>query len=683
MLGTVVAKLGALVRGWPRVLLCLFCAFLFVMAVTRSGSAFESVDVRTYGEMMRGIWLHGVPYLENGPVGRFRPLEVPWNIVHEGRLWGTYPPLYPYLAAPLLFGGLRLVYIATFALLVPLAIVTFTLARRVLEDEWYALLAAVACVAATPILGKALEITAYPLAILLTTSGALASLVAIGEQGRRRRAFAALAGALFALASNAHLLCFPLGAASLGVLAVGNTVSPREDGGPPWLSRTPFRGLWPTRETLTSAAVAALVMGASFVPVAFLNRLRFGSYNPLSYGPTPWPGSEWGFADQSIGKHLRYAAPCLAIVATVAVAWIVAGMLRRHSRLLRVAVLAAAAGLFASVPELREHGFRLARMATLFTIDASLFDLEPPYHRVPIPGAFGNVVGPWVLKAALQSTPVLALVFVLPRMTLLQKHKMLTVLLPAAALFFYLPLRGNLPITPALGWAWVYMRYTLPGLPLLLVAALAVVREVRPGRWAWAASLLLGLAVFLFLQRRLGDDGAEAAARHVVLLAAPLALALVGIVSVVLHRRGLLRREVAAAALAALVGLSFAIGIGHDYPSHPSRRAFSEHKLASVRGVFPQRFAMIGLHWMMDQMLGLRLERDIEVGDLAQVQGDIRNARPLLDYWLAEGRPIFYIAGDEAPTPPASPWPDLEYRLVDAENRVFLVAARPASASAP
>ena len=129
------ARLAALIRG-PRALLAVFCAGLLGIATQVPTHGAPVVDVRTYIEMIAGVARHGLPYLDNGPIDRFSGLEVPFGVASRGHLWGMYGPVYPYFAAPFLrLGGLVLVSRATFALLVPIALTTYAMARTLLRSE--------------------------------------------------------------------------------------------------------------------------------------------------------------------------------------------------------------------------------------------------------------------------------------------------------------------------------------------------------------------------------------------------------------------------------------------------------------------------------------------------------------------------------------------------------------------
>ena len=646
--------------------LAALCIGLFAFAVTRKGHSAESVDVRTYVEMMSGIAAHGLPWLDNGPADRFVVLRPPWNVFTNGHLWGVYSPLYPYFAAPfLLIGGLRLATIATFALTIPIALATFFLARRVIEDERRAFFAAAITTLATPILAKSLELTAYPLAVLLAILATHATLIAIESATPRYACIAA--GIFYALGSATHLLCVPIGAALLGALAVCGRSG--EGRAPGLLRRTPIAAYWPTGSTLRKAGLAALVQALCTVPLVLLNRLRFGMLNPFTYGPTPWRGStDNGLVDQTNGGHLRYATPVLLVVCIAVVAVVLATAIERRStrRLVQVAAVIGAAGVLASSPILRARGAALAQTLFAYVFDQSVVKLDAPYERAP--GAFGYLFGPWVVKSTLQCTPLLLLALTSPELDPRKRQRRFVLLAASAALYAYLMLRANLPLHSALGFPWVYIRYTMPALPLLAVVAL-LGGLPRPNRIAWALAALLGLGVVVWLGQ--GDDD-RALSRQVLVLAVPLILGALTLACVVAFRRGKLPASLAGAVLLVLVGTSIGTTLGHELRANLEGKSYCDFWTDVMRREAPERFALIGYLPPMEPMLALRAERDIEYADLYQVES-WNEARPVLEHWFETQRPIFWVV-DKGPM--TSPWPDLVFEPVGVDGRIYRVVQK-------
>jgi hypothetical protein len=619
-----------------------FCAALFLFALTRQGHSAESVDVRTYVEMIRGVAEHGLPYLDNGPADRIVVLRAPWNVHVNGHYWGIYGPLYPYVAAPfLLVGGLRLVSVATFMLTIALALATFLL-----------------------------ELTAYPLAVVLATASTHATLVAIREVGSRRLRAAAVAGILYALASATHLLCFPMSVALLGALLVCDASGARDDSGPRWLARSPFASFWPTRETSLSACVAAVAMGLLTLPVVALNHRRFAMWNPFTYGPTPWRGSDQnGVVDQTIGGHLRHAAPVLAVLLVAALATLVLRAIR-PGRVVGALVGALCCAPLAVVPVLRERSAAYARTAFAYVVDQSLVTLEGPYTKVP--GGFGQFFGPWVVKSTLQCTPLLILALALPKLEPRKRHEAFALLAPCVALYGYLVLRANLPLHSALGFPWVYIRYTLPGLPMLLTAALLVARETLPDsrKWIVAGAVAFVSGAWSLLIR---DD--ESLGAQVALLVLPLLIGALALGAVLARRRGLLSSGRAELAVAAAAGISVGSSAFHDLHANIRGKAWCDYRHDVMARIAPQRFALLGYLPPMEPALSMRAERDVEYGDLFQVD-DWGAAGPAIERWWADRRPIFFLNDLRDTGMPVSPWPGFVIETVDQPAHVFRIVRR-------
>lgn len=645
--------------------------------------------------MTRAIALHGVPYFDNGPADQFLALRSPFNLYSHGHLWGIYGPVYPYFAAlPFLLGGLRLASVATCMLLIPLALLTFVVTRRLLtsdppgvrtasdkpstaplgsqnadRDEGYATAAAILVVVSTPALGKAIELSAYPLAMVLAVGAVAVTLEAVRAAGHRRFAYAAVAGVLFAAGTGTHLLCLPMSMALIGTLAICDGTN--HERGPTWVQKTVLRSLLPTPETVLTAGVALGVMSLLTLPLAYLNHFRFGSYNPFSYGPVPWFGMDTvGGTDQTIASHVKVALPCLLLVLWGVTGWLGASAVKRRWHV-RAGVVAVAVAALVVSPVLREKTWTYATVAFAFVFDQSLVTMPWPYRHAP--GTFANLHGQWAVKSTLQCTPILLVGLMIPRLSGRAKQNTLVVLAPCAALYVYLVLRGNLPMFSALGIPYAYIRYTTPGLPLLLAAAMRVVRDsqLKPRHAIVAGCIGTVMVTVLFL---FWSD--EPLYRQVLVLIVPVTAAVVSSIAVVMNRRGWLRSSVVVAALTATLGIGIGIGIGHDFRSHLDGKRWCDGRSDAMRRATPSRFAMFGYHPALDPVLAVSLERDVEYADLAEGARDVdhwAHVRPLLDYWFANDRPVYFVANDEKHK---IPWPDMHAELVDRENLIYIITKR-------
>lgn len=667
------------IRLRPRHVLLAFCAALAAFALTRTGRSTESVDVRTYTEMARSIALHGLPYFDNGPADQFVPLRSPFNLYNHGHLWGIYGPVYGYFAAlPFKLGGLRGASMATCALLIPIALVTRRLAFRLLDDDWYATAAAVLVVLSTPVLGKSLELSGYPLSMLLAVAATTTTLEAATSSGGRRLAFSVASGVLYALGAGTHMLGVPVAMALVCALGASDATSD-EMRGPTWLEKTMLRALWPTRTTIASAVVAFATMVLCLVPLALLNKVRFDSYNPFSYGPVPWHGMELLAAqDQTISAHIRSAIPVLVLGAIGIVVWNVSGIALRRPWIGRLVFFAGAVVATSALPVLREAVVRYAKCLYAFIVDQSLVDLGGPYHRLP--GTFGNIQEPWLTKSTLQCTPILFLALFVPRVSARQKQMLAIVLAPCLALYTYLGLRGNLPLWSGLGVPWVYIRYTLPGLPMLLVAAMLVIKEAK----FRARDALVALAVGAVLTVVLVSDGWDGPLyRQVLVLVVPIIATVIAAACVVEQRRGRVSATVTGLAIAATIGIGIGIGAGHDLRAHIAGKNYCDMRADAMRRATPERFGMFGYHPTLDPVLAVTMERDAEYGDMAEGRQDLdgwQHIRPLVDHWFAEDRPVFMVADRFATVPP--PWPDVTVEPVDKRAKIYRIRPR-VSAPAP
>lgn len=650
------------VREWPKLisrrgpqsLLYGFCLALLIGGAFYRGHSVESMDVRTYAQMIRGVAEHGLPYWDNGPIDRFKELVVPWGIPAHGHLWGMYGPVYPTLLAPFYkIGGLRGVSAATFALLAPLALVTFLLTKRLgVRSEWSATGAAVLAVISTPVMAKSLEMTAFPMTALLAVAATYA-LVRLLSETRSPRLTAALVGLLWGLAATAHAATFPM---AFGAFLVVFAAPPRQT----------LDGI---RQRLVR--IVPVIGGFSVVllPVALLNHVRFGSYNPISYGPMPWTGMlNPELHRMNAGAQIKYSLPLAALFG---VALLVAfGLRRRRARagaigeLLPVVVLASALLLALAVEPLRTRLFRLLMIGFGYVVDATVCELEPPY--APVRDGLGRVFAGWVVKSTLQCTPIMFLAPLALRGAPRERRwPLIAVVTPAAFLFLSLAMRANLgTYNDALGWPWVYIRYTMAALPLLVVASVVVVDRLVALRPSDVATIAVvgGLLVYGYSH----TPGDESLVKRFGLLVAPLIFGSASLIAVLwlgvsprpllpirlLHVPSWATRQIVGVTIA----LGIAAGLGHDMRANvEAKRALDEY-VTRVEGVVPARFAVVGMLGQFDQLLTTAATHDVQYADVLRLT-DFKELRPLLEHWRAERRPT-YLAWNSQPY---SPWPDVVF----------------------
>jgi hypothetical protein len=78
----------------------------------------------------------------------------------------------------------------------------------------------------------------------------------------------------------------------------------------------------------------------------------------------------------------------------------------------------------------------------------------------------------------------------------------------------------------------------------------------------------------------------------------------------------------------------------------------------------------------MNGVLPIGGTRDLEYADLSQWD-DPALARPLIEHWMADRRPIFFISD----LPVTSPWPGIAVELLDARQGFYRVVKSPAPES--
>jgi hypothetical protein len=349
---------------------------------------------------------------------------------------------------------------------------------------------------------------------------------------------------------------------------------------------------------LVTGALTGLL--ASLVTIAWANQARFGSPNPLSYGPAGELGSPVAY--ETPAYFLTPAPLAAAAVLLVAIAWR-ARPGRRRLFWWGAATLASV--VVVAFPASRQALHQLLAGLYGLLLDSSI--LTP--DRTP-PTWLG-----WLQKSLLQSSPVLVLglgaAFGLRRLPPL----IATLAWSSLLVVLFIGLRHGDPYNPTtvLGIAGFNARYLLDICPALLLLALYAVRQTRPGKGALLAFLAVAVAATILLWR-LGPDGG-APVKHQVLELVPLGLALLAALALLVpaHRR--------ARALLALVvlagGYGAAVSVTQDLRATVTVTGLHQRWLERLEAVLPQRLALVGWDGGMHGVVPLRARRQVILVDTA------------------------------------------------------------------
>lgn len=639
------------------------------------GHSAQSVDARTFIEMIRGIADHGVPYLQNGPVGEYPELRARWNAEHNGKLWGTYPPLFPYLAAPFFkVGGLVAVSRVNTALLLVLVAGVFLLARRMTGDPLAGTAAVYLCVLSTPLLATAHDTNPFTLATTLmtwTVYFALRSVEAEEPGGGRPRPglWAAACGFVGGLACAAHVVNVAmLGAILLALFLLpggGGSAGAPVEGPIAWL-----RSAAASRASRRRGAIALAAAAVALAPVAALNVLRFGTPNIATYGPEVWRSSaETGLDGQTLGAMAGNAFPVgVWLLVSAALLW--GG---RKTWLRRATALGASLLLFWVWEPVRRYGWAMGKLLFTFIVDCSGLQ-DAPSGRPP--DGLGALFGPFVIRSLLQEAPVVLLAILAPVVVRRDRVRTILLALPVAALFATLSMRANLPTVYAIGYPFLHLRYLFAAMPLLVVLAVASLRPLPWRPWHVPAVLAGAVLAGLWLARYPDD---MAYARRLVILRGTLVVAAAATLATwFAHRRNGAWRALAVGSVAAACALGLAINTAIDLREVRAGIARADARLDRVAARTPQRFALIGWAREIDTPLALRASRDIEYADMYESKEPLHSPHihALLHHWTAAARPIFALLPTHVKWD-VSPWPDYDLVLVDPATNLFAVRPKP------
>lgn len=606
-----------------RALLGALLAAIALCAWLAPGALVSSVDARSYMEMIAGIADHGLPTFDNGPAAEHPELRARWNIVVDGELWGTYPPVYPYLMAPFYrLGGLRLAGQASFAVLGLLALAAFFLGRAIRGNPLTGALAAWISVAGNGLAAKGLVIGSVPLAAALITSAAFFGLRALRTGGRAGAAFSAAAGLTGGLAMGTHLLAVPMLGGLAAVLLFRAPLSR-------W---APFLG-----------GVAIPVMA-----LAAFNAERFGSLDPFSYGPCTWRVCQGVRGFQTKANLLIHAGPlAIWLAAMASAAWLAR---RRLTVLLPILGLGMLVPL--AIPALGERMLTYALATFGLLVDLAVLPFDPPY-KAALDGV-GLFREQYVVKSLLQATPVLALA---PLARLRSRREALLLALPIAALVASVLPRIEMSPTHLIGHSVLHVRYLAPGLPLAAILAAQALSDLpwRPRHAALGALAAAALGAWLWV----GDGDTSFLRSFAVvlgsLIAGGLAAALVG-----LARRRPDAELTGAALWATAIALAwgFAAAVAIDFKHAAATGSRNRERLTTMEPLLPERVGLVGWPGQLDPCLSLVEKRDVQYADVSEL-GAWLPAERIVRKWLADGRRVFALTGRSTCPDGSSPWPGL------------------------
>jgi hypothetical protein len=533
---------------WLGLLLFMLVAF----GIAASWHGVWNVDNRTYLEMIDGVRQHGLPFILNGDAERFRAARAPFELPAHGKLWGEYPPLFPYVAAPALaLGGVPAVYRLNVLLVAAIGLVTFELARRVWGSARLGAAAAYVVVLSSPTWAGSAETFAQPLLTLLLMSATLTAVAILDAPEPRRRVLSVAVGVLAGLAVNAHLLGLP----PMLVLCLGLAFVPAPFGVP----------------SIRRAGLAVGALAVMLIPLAILNGYRFGTLNPVTYGPCIWANCLMtGTIELKASSMLTWAAPGVAWAGATALALV---FVRTSPRAM---LLVGAVSLAALLPPwiVRERVVAMGRVLWSYVVDVSQLNLRLPnsyfawFGAAPDGlgdmhvGADGTLAHGTAVKGMLESSPILALSALAEYGRTGVRGRALVCSLPAIGIAAELTLNARFPGASAISFPYLFPRYVVPAVPMLAVLAVGAVRDLPWKKLDLVPSVLVAVVGLAFFLPQVDD---RHWVRRFVELRVTLAVVAIALLAAYAARRWPSRwSRVACFAVSVAFGAGMAVSLGVD-----------------------------------------------------------------------------------------------------------------------
>lgn len=534
--------------------------------------------------------------------------------VRDGNVYAQYPQLFALLAAPFV-GALGLYALialnsVAFAGVVGLC---WALAWELFADARRAWAACFILVFGTFSWEYSQQAWPHSFATLFSTAALYLALLGLRSAGRRAAWLAFAAGLVTGLGIGIRLdVVFVLPCIVL-----------------PFAFASPVR-LREILSVLVGAAPCLAALGA-------VNSIKFGTWNPLAYGPTAVDSNQ----------HVPFGLSAF-LAAGVLVVWVFSRPSlrlnrRRRSRLIGVVGLIVVAVIAAS-PSVRGALATHTRTLAAFLGDLRLLPSDQPMPAMEHSRSGAVMYIGAYKKAVLQSTPYLA-ALLLPLLEVIRSPRRSWEL----AYLLQLPVVTAVGLTAFSfhGGLCLNMRYFLPIFPVSSILVVWVVNELLPkvefrstfGVLGIAAAAAAAVAVAAVAGRLAADLSEE------LILIGPLILALATAIAVVAAAcaRGKLRRwtaKVATFLVAAGITWSGVVAFGYDLPRHRQQRINNLEVGRRVAELVPPHTFFFTAPYI-DPFMKLIEAPDTVIA--LPAQDDMKDLPRLVDHSLGSGRRVFGV----------------------------------------
>ncbi len=590
---------------WVVVLVALALASL---GFALSHRAILATDGHMYLEMARGFASNGTLEVHNGlDIHDSNDLVLTHSIKRGAHLYAKYPPLIaPIAALPVVWFGLRGLYLLDAIGLFAAIIVFHRLALRVLSRR-RALGATLAMPIVAPVFPYALMELPHLVSAALALGGVLACLRAIEEKERRR-------------AIGFGLLC--------GVL-VGTAIGVRLQEVFFASALVPALWLFGRHRVAVVAQLGGLLSCAC--AIAIMNHARFGSFNPLSYGPIGVPG---GPPPHATPAHV-FQGGFIVAFAILGAALLLARFARR---LPPIAVASAVLAIILTVSFVPVAHLTLAWMGkSAFGFLVNTNGFFRGWNAVATSFA-------WFDKPLLQCSPLLVVGLIA---CVIETVRAAPPVIRASAWICLSTLAFMSTLNPdpgsdesVMGYLSLSPRYLAEIMPLLFLLTAWTLRTLTITRaGVLAASVAGGIVAVLFV--RTHDDFDPP--RGAIILYGSGALALViCVLTLARHWRGATPLLASAALFGALYGASSTLAIDTVGLFHLGANA--EHWTELVLAQTPDRFVLVGWRFHKDGVLGVREQRNVVIVDAAYEDGS--DLSDTLAAFRDTGWPIYWVSSE-------------------------------------